>query len=97
MSFYYFVLRDSLDGRVLLISGILAYSRSRNFFYLYYVLRTLTAVVCEGSVHCLALAYVVSLVPDLSVTSSAKPVPACLSSFLLRFGHHLRAITLKLN
>ncbi|KAK4767980.1 hypothetical protein SAY87_003121 [Trapa incisa] len=44
--------------------GILAYSRSRNFFYLYYVLRTLTAVVCEGSVHCLALAYVADNIPE---------------------------------
>ncbi|KAG6648372.1 hippocampus abundant transcript-like protein 1 isoform X1 [Carya illinoinensis] len=38
--------------------GILAYSRQRNFFYAYYAVRTLTAMVCEGSVHCLALAYV---------------------------------------
>ncbi|KAI3431983.1 MFS domain-containing protein [Psidium guajava] len=41
----------------------LAYSRSRNFFYMYYVLRTLTAIFCEGSVHCLALAYVADNVP----------------------------------
>ncbi|CAI0382412.1 unnamed protein product [Linum tenue] len=43
--------------------AILAYSRSRNFFYAYYVLKTLTAMVCEGSVHCLALAYVADNVP----------------------------------
>lgn len=43
--------------------AILAYSRSRNFFYLYYVFRTLTAIFCEGSVHCLALAYVADNVP----------------------------------
>ncbi|KAF8022648.1 hypothetical protein BT93_F0228 [Corymbia citriodora subsp. variegata] len=43
--------------------AILAYSRSRTFFYLYYVLRTLTAMFCEGSVHCLALAYVADNIP----------------------------------
>lgn len=40
-------------------TAILSWSRSRNFFYAYYVLKTLTSMVCEGSVHCLALAYVV--------------------------------------
>lgn len=43
--------------------GILAYSRDRNFFYAYFALKTLTAMVCEGSVHCLALAYVADNVP----------------------------------
>ncbi|XP_050365485.1 uncharacterized protein LOC126784015 [Argentina anserina] len=38
--------------------AILAYSRETNFFYAFYVLRTLTAMTCEGSVNCLALAYV---------------------------------------
>ncbi|KAI4316995.1 hypothetical protein L6164_024910 [Bauhinia variegata] len=38
--------------------GILAYSRSRTFFFVYYVSKTLIAMVCEGSVPCLALAYV---------------------------------------
>ncbi|KAJ4700590.1 hippocampus abundant transcript-like protein 1 [Melia azedarach] len=44
--------------------AILAYSRTRNFFYAYYVLKTLTAMVCEGSVHCLSLAYVADNVPE---------------------------------
>ncbi|XP_062098286.1 uncharacterized protein LOC133804142 [Humulus lupulus] len=44
--------------------GILAYSRTRNFFYLYYAFKTLIAMVCEGSVHCLALAYVADNVPE---------------------------------
>ncbi|KAA8537470.1 hypothetical protein F0562_027078 [Nyssa sinensis] len=43
---------------------ILAYSRAKNFFYAYYVLKTLTAMVCEGSVHCLALAYVADNIPE---------------------------------
>ncbi|CAK9134570.1 unnamed protein product [Ilex paraguariensis] len=37
---------------------ILAYSRSTTYFYVYYVFRTLTAMTSEGSVQCLALAYV---------------------------------------
>ncbi|KAG6783638.1 hypothetical protein POTOM_009301 [Populus tomentosa] len=49
---------------VIVPSAILAYSRTRNFFYAYYVVRTLMAMVCEGSVHCLALAYVADNVPE---------------------------------
>ncbi|KAE8696776.1 24-methylenesterol C-methyltransferase 2-like [Hibiscus syriacus] len=43
--------------------AILAYSRTSSFFYAYYVFKILTAMFCEGSVHCLALAfaYVVNL------------------------------------
>ncbi|KAA8535963.1 hypothetical protein F0562_028441 [Nyssa sinensis] len=37
---------------------ILAYSRTTNFFYAYFVLRTLTGMVSDGSVQFLALAYV---------------------------------------
>ncbi|XP_047328935.1 hippocampus abundant transcript 1 protein [Impatiens glandulifera] len=44
--------------------GVLAYSRTRNFFYGYYVIRTLIAMICEGSINCLALAYVADNVPD---------------------------------
>lgn len=44
--------------------GVLAYSRTRNFFYAYYVIRTLIAMICEGSINCLALAYVADNVPD---------------------------------
>ncbi|KAH7567078.1 hypothetical protein JRO89_XS07G0013900 [Xanthoceras sorbifolium] len=44
--------------------AILAYSRTKSFFYAYYILRTLTAMLCEGSVHCLALAYVADNVPE---------------------------------
>ncbi|XP_030507528.1 uncharacterized protein LOC115722445 isoform X2 [Cannabis sativa] len=44
--------------------GILAYSRTKSFFYLYYVFKTLIAMVCEGSVHCLAFAYLADNVPE---------------------------------
>ncbi|OAY37394.1 hippocampus abundant transcript-like protein 1 isoform X2 [Manihot esculenta] len=38
--------------------AILAYSRTTNFFYAYYALRTLTAMVTDSGINCLALAYV---------------------------------------
>ncbi|KAK2665642.1 hypothetical protein Ddye_004216 [Dipteronia dyeriana] len=44
--------------------AILAYSRTTNFFYAYFLFRTLTAMVCEGSVNCLALAYVADTIPE---------------------------------
>ncbi|XP_008221200.1 PREDICTED: hippocampus abundant transcript-like protein 1 [Prunus mume] len=44
--------------------GILGYSRNRTFFYVYFVAKTLTAMICEGSVHCLALAYVADNVAE---------------------------------
>ncbi|WOG97742.1 hypothetical protein DCAR_0417083 [Daucus carota subsp. sativus] len=39
-------------------SAILAYSRSPYFVYAYLVIKTLTSMLCEGSVFCIALAYV---------------------------------------
>ncbi|KAF7141080.1 hypothetical protein RHSIM_Rhsim06G0012000 [Rhododendron simsii] len=48
--------------------AILAYSRTKNYFYAYYALRTVTAMLCEGSVQCLALAYVVSAVGAMIAT-----------------------------
>ncbi|KAF7128190.1 hypothetical protein RHSIM_Rhsim11G0194000 [Rhododendron simsii] len=49
---------------------ILAYSRTRNFFYAYYVTKTLTAVISEGSVLCLSLAYVADNVSERSRASA---------------------------
>ncbi|KAL3641039.1 hypothetical protein CASFOL_016007 [Castilleja foliolosa] len=43
---------------------ILAYSRTKYYFYAYYVLKTLIAMATEGSVHFLALAYVADNVPE---------------------------------
>ncbi|XP_056844545.1 uncharacterized protein LOC108805791 isoform X3 [Raphanus sativus] len=40
--------------------AILAYRRETSVFYIYYVLKTFTSIFCEGSVLCLALAYVVA-------------------------------------
>ncbi|RZB43288.1 Hippocampus abundant transcript 1 protein isoform E [Glycine soja] len=49
---------------------ILAYSRDTQFFYAYYVVKTLAAMAGEGSFHCLALAYVADKVPDGKRTSA---------------------------
>ncbi|PIN07216.1 putative transporter ADD1 (major facilitator superfamily) [Handroanthus impetiginosus] len=43
---------------------ILAYSRTKYYFYAYYVLRTLIAMATDGSVQFLALAYVADNVPE---------------------------------
>ncbi|KAJ4964261.1 hypothetical protein NE237_024200 [Protea cynaroides] len=43
---------------------ILAYSRTKYFFYVYYVLRILTSMLCDGSVQCLSLAYVADNTPE---------------------------------
>ncbi|XP_010442182.1 PREDICTED: hippocampus abundant transcript-like protein 1 [Camelina sativa] len=42
----------------------LAYSRGTTIFYVYYVLKTFTSIICEGSVLCLALAYVADNVTE---------------------------------
>ncbi|KAK7343327.1 hypothetical protein VNO77_11984 [Canavalia gladiata] len=43
---------------------ILAYSRTTEFFYAYYAVKTLASMAGEGCFHCLALAYVADKVPD---------------------------------
>ncbi|KAG9149030.1 hypothetical protein Leryth_010645 [Lithospermum erythrorhizon] len=65
---------SDLYGRKLLLTfpmtlsifplAILAYERTKYYFYAYYILRTLISMVCEGSVPCLALAYVADNVPE---------------------------------
>ncbi|CAN0845746.1 Hippocampus abundant transcript 1 protein [Linum grandiflorum] len=49
---------------------ILAYSRSTEYFYVYYILRTLTAMVSDGSTNCLALAYVADNVSESKRTAA---------------------------
>uniref|UniRef100_A0A0E0HCQ3 Major facilitator superfamily (MFS) profile domain-containing protein n=2 Tax=Oryza TaxID=4527 RepID=A0A0E0HCQ3_ORYNI len=41
----------------------LACNRTKAFFYAYYITRMVTAMVAEGSMHCLSLAYVADKVP----------------------------------
>ncbi|XP_030450358.2 uncharacterized protein LOC115672632 isoform X1 [Syzygium oleosum] len=49
---------------------IMAYSRETKFFYAYFVLRTLAAMVGEGTISCLALAYVADNVPGTERVSA---------------------------
>ncbi|XP_062081542.1 uncharacterized protein LOC133787613 [Humulus lupulus] len=49
---------------------ILAYSRATNFYYAHYGIRTLTAMVCDGSTMCLALAYVADNVSEHKRTTA---------------------------
>ncbi|XP_038885706.1 hippocampus abundant transcript 1 protein-like [Benincasa hispida] len=59
-------LSDSLGRKTLLTIpmvltvipiGILAYGRSRDLFFVYFVLKCITSTICDGSVQCLAVAY----------------------------------------
>ena len=45
----------------ILLAVILGYRRDTHFFYMFYIIKILTALVCEGAVDCLASAYVVTL------------------------------------
>ncbi|CAA7021974.1 unnamed protein product [Microthlaspi erraticum] len=49
---------------------ILGYRRDTNFFYLFYTIKILTALVCEGTVDCLAFAYVAENIQDRTRTSA---------------------------
>ncbi|KAJ4715936.1 hippocampus abundant transcript 1 protein-like [Melia azedarach] len=60
--------------------AILAYSRTTSFFYAYYVLRTLTAMLCEGSVNCLALAYVADNISERQRASAFGILTGVLSA-----------------
>ncbi|KAI8012891.1 Hippocampus abundant transcript 1 protein [Camellia lanceoleosa] len=51
-------------GLTIIPLAILAYSRTKEYFYAYYVVKTLTAMVCEGTVYCLALAYIADNIPE---------------------------------
>ncbi|XP_008791950.2 hippocampus abundant transcript-like protein 1 isoform X2 [Phoenix dactylifera] len=44
--------------------AILAYDRSRAYFYAYYIIKMLTGMFCEGSMQCLSLAYVADKVGE---------------------------------
>ncbi|GFY94544.1 major facilitator superfamily protein [Actinidia rufa] len=84
---------------------ILAYSRTTNFFYAYYVSKILTAMISEGSLLCLALAYVADNVSEgrrasafgivLGVTSAAY-VCGTLAARLLSTAQTFQALSLSL-
>ncbi|KAI9123732.1 hypothetical protein K1719_005032 [Acacia pycnantha] len=50
--------------------AILGFSRDTNFFYAYYVVKTLTSIVGDASVNCLALAYVADRVGEINRASA---------------------------
>nr|CAB3500255.1 unnamed protein product [Digitaria exilis] len=50
--------------------GILAYGRTKAYVYAYYITKTLTAMVCEGTMMCLSLAYVADTVPESRRTAA---------------------------
>ncbi|KAI9109202.1 hypothetical protein K1719_019825 [Acacia pycnantha] len=83
--------------------GILAYSRTPKFVYAYYVFKTLIFMICDGSVPCLALAYVADNVSEghrasafgiLTGIGSAAFVCGTLSARFLSTGHTFQVSTL---
>ncbi|CAA6663248.1 unnamed protein product [Spirodela intermedia] len=44
--------------------GVLAYSRKKTFFYVYYAVRIVAGMFCEGSMQCLPIAYVADVVGE---------------------------------
>ncbi|CAI9117017.1 OLC1v1018330C4 [Oldenlandia corymbosa var. corymbosa] len=60
--------------------AILAYSRTTEYYYVYYVLRTMISMITEGSVQCLALAYVADNVAEsqrVSVFGILSGIASC--------------------
>ncbi|XP_024016503.1 uncharacterized protein LOC18026298 isoform X2 [Eutrema salsugineum] len=72
-------------------SVILGYRRDTNFFYLYYIIKILTALVCEGAVDCLAFAYVAENIHDrtrisaFSILGGTKTISALCGTLVARF------------
>ncbi|XP_010548123.1 PREDICTED: uncharacterized protein LOC104819660 [Tarenaya hassleriana] len=71
--------------------AILGYKRDRDFFYAYYISRTLTAMVCEGTVDCLAYAYVAENISEIkrisafSVLAGVKTISSVCGTLAARF------------
>ncbi|CAK9312759.1 unnamed protein product [Citrullus colocynthis] len=60
--------------------GILGYGRSTDLFYIYFVFKCATSMVCEGSVQCLAVAYAADNVPEHQRASAFAMLSAIISS-----------------
>ncbi|KAK8626706.1 hypothetical protein V6N13_134339 [Hibiscus sabdariffa] len=82
--------------------AVLACSQTTNYFYAYFVLKTLTAMICEGSLNCLALAYLADNISDgqrasafgiLSGISSGAFVCATLAARFLSTGSTFQVAT----
>ncbi|CAI9117019.1 OLC1v1018330C1 [Oldenlandia corymbosa var. corymbosa] len=65
---------------MIMLAAILAYSRTTEYYYVYYVLRTMISMITEGSVQCLALAYVADNVAEsqrVSVFGILSGIASC--------------------
>ncbi|XP_078440674.1 uncharacterized protein LOC144710714 isoform X2 [Wolffia australiana] len=50
--------------------GVLAYSQTKTFFYVYYAMRIMAGVFCEGSMQCLTIACVADVIGERCRTSA---------------------------
>ncbi|CAF2129263.1 tetracycline resistance protein, class E isoform X1 [Brassica rapa] len=70
---------------------ILGYRRDTHFFYLFYIIKILTALVCEGAVDCLAFAYVGENIHDrtrisaFSILAGIKVISGLCGTLVARF------------
>ncbi|CAH8373146.1 unnamed protein product [Eruca vesicaria subsp. sativa] len=70
---------------------ILGYRRDTHFFYLFYTVKILTALVCEGAVDCLAFAYVAenihggTRISAFSILAGIKTISALCGTLVARF------------
>ncbi|KAH9317387.1 hypothetical protein KI387_019156 [Taxus chinensis] len=63
--------------------GVLAYSRSEPYVYAYFVLKTAVAIVSEGGLHCLSLAFVADNIPEHSRPAAFGVLTGVISSALV--------------
>ncbi|XP_009121172.1 multidrug resistance protein 2 isoform X1 [Brassica rapa] len=70
---------------------ILGYKRDTHFFYMFYIIKILTALVCEGTVDCLASAYVAeniqgrTRISAFSVLAGVKTMSSLCGTLVARF------------
>ncbi|CAN6870222.1 unnamed protein product [Brassica oleracea] len=70
---------------------ILGYRRDTHFFYMFYIIKILTALVCEGAVDCLASAYVAeniqgrTRISAFSILAGVKTMSSLCGTLVARF------------
>ncbi|KAJ0254390.1 Major facilitator superfamily protein [Hirschfeldia incana] len=70
---------------------ILGYKRDTQFFYMFYIIKILTALVCEGAVDCLASAYVAenfqggTRISAFSILAGVKTMSSLCGTLVARF------------
>lgn len=50
---------DHIGFAVFIVSAVLTWNQSKEFVYAYYVLRTISNILSQGSIFCIAVAYAV--------------------------------------